>query len=174
MSDYDDEIDDNYPKEYFEEDYDEENPKEYSSEEYSETFGKISDKEEEELNTGKLNPSDYNRTGGFASENLGVEKEGKTSKYSNPYDNYLTSIYISLRDSDESQIIKNLADDIIKKIPKNRLLLLNIDILIPVALFLAIYYKKTPTPLNFENYIKKYKSINPFDFVRYYRHVSSY
>lgn len=172
MSDFDDSEDSSFEDESLSEEEEvKAQPFESSSED--ETLSSVED--DEDLYGGKLNPSDYNRTGGFAGENIGILREGGRGRYSNLYEIFMSQIYISLRDSDViSQEIKNYAEGYSRKIPKERLLLLNIDVLVPTLLFLAIYREESPNPQEIENYLKKYKNINPFDFIRYYRHIKKY
>lgn len=136
---------------------------------------KSTQEEDDDLYGGKLNPSDYKRTGGFAGEHIGTLREGGRGRYSNLYEIFISQIYIALRDSDtQSQEIKNYAEGYSRRIPKERLLLLNIDVLVPTLIFLAMYREDTPNPQEIENFLKKYKNVNPFDFIRYYRHIQKY
>lgn len=164
MSDYDeDDYFDNEEEDYRDDDYEED---EEEDEDYEDEEGWEKD---ETLNISEqLNPSDYKR--GFGGENIGTVREGKGGKYSDPYNTYRSQIFLKIREKEYTEDIYQRSDEIVAKIPKTKLLLMNIDVLIPSLLFLSIYKKKV-TSENIEYFLKDYKSINPFDFVRYIRYM---
>jgi hypothetical protein len=117
----------------------------------------------------KLNPSDFKR--GFGGENIGVAREGKSGRYGDPYDTYRRQIFVRLREQNnfEDVDLEN-ANKIADFIPKNKLLLMNADVLCPSLIFLSVY-KKEINSKNIEGFLKSFKNIVPFDFVRYIRYI---
>ena len=179
MSDYDEEED------YFFEDEepasgsDTESKRYYSSDEpgegrkgkKGEKSKRLSDTEQEDLYTGKLNPSDYARTGGIASENIGTTSG--SGRFGDPYNSYLSQIYIKINETDYPQKSLDEAVFFSKKIPKNNIMLLNVDVLVPALIYMTYHSsEKNFTAANIEDFLKNYKTLNPFDFVRYIRHLS--
>jgi hypothetical protein len=172
MSDYDE---DDFVEEEYNQEEEENEVEEYDQkvEEYDREENERGVDIEGELQfSEKLNPSDFKR--GIGGENIGIIREGKSGKYSDPYSIYKSQIYSKLREKEDyPEDVYSGADEITNLIPKNKLMLMNIDVLCSSLLFLAIYKKKGINSKNIEEFLKNFKYINPFDFVRYIRYISN-
>jgi cobalamin biosynthesis protein CobT len=172
-----------YEEDYYEEDYNDnydggDDGDRYDEDEHSKSSeGEISDEgeenysgeEEEDENVGgEGDPSDYGRGGG------GGNYQGDKFRFRSIRDVMLGRmygilsghLYFEFTEDDKADAV-----NIVEKIPEKKVILYNVDVLVPVALYMAIYNKNVSAK-NIEEFIKKMaglKTVNHLDFIRYIR-----
>jgi hypothetical protein len=112
----------------------------------------------------------YKNTGGFASEDVGTTQTGRNADAGT---NYLSIVHVLVNKYDDISVgRRNEAISFSRSIPRERLLLLNVNILVPSLLYLSVMEREI-NKVNIEHFSRKHlkKEINIFDFIRYIRYL---